>query len=206
MKIRVIDVETTGLSPTGDRVVEIAFVQLPESDESSALFFQSLVNPGISIPPTASAIHHIVDSDVAESPALGDVLASISEQHGEADVYVAHNARFDRSFLPDLHNKPWVCTLQLARRLWPDAPKHSNQVLRYWLNLNIPLPKNTPMHRALSDAIVTAQIFKQVRAKLKDQGIAFNTPAEMESYINRPIPLKKKSQSIRPGGRGKLND
>lgn len=53
---------------------------------------------------------------------------------------------------------PWICTYKVALRLWPDAPKHSNQVLRYWLGLDLDAVQAMPPHRAGPDAWVTAHL------------------------------------------------
>lgn len=191
MIIRVIDTETTGVDHETDRVVELAFMQLPENKEQPPLYYNTFINPGIPIPPTASAVHHIVDADVADAPVLNNVLDQIAEQHGDADVYVAHNAQFDRSFLSAYQDKPWICTYRLARHLWPDAPGHSNQVLRYWLELPICLPKDSPMHRALPDAIVTGQLFRREMREIKQRGMNLSTPSDIAAYADGPILLPR---------------
>ena len=63
--IRVVDVETTGLDPAADRIVEIAVVGVDFERRSCCKLFNSLVDPGIPIPPEVSAIHHITTAMVA---------------------------------------------------------------------------------------------------------------------------------------------
>lgn len=160
-----VDVETTGVDPAKDRIVEIAAVDLGKRlDGSHALTNERerLIFPGIAIPPEASAVHHIVDADVAKAPNIGEV---INEFKG-ADFYVAHNSEFDRKFLePHLGVVKWIDTYRCALRIWPDFPSHGNQALRYQLGLTEPFgrPRDDIVpHRALSDVIVTAAIFTEM--------------------------------------------
>jgi exodeoxyribonuclease X len=161
MTVRVIDIETTGTDPMGDVIIEIASVDLLK-DGTIINQRSTLVRPAIPVPPESSAVHHLIDEDLAFAPELGDVL----EQFKGADAYVAHNADFERSFLEHLLGDAlWACTYKCALRIWPDLLAHSNQSLRYRLGLVNPfgIDRHTlSPHRALSDAIVTAAVFNEV--------------------------------------------
>ncbi|MDI9261102.1 putative quorum-sensing-regulated virulence factor [Alicyclobacillus sendaiensis] len=157
----VVDTETTGLPPEG-RVVELALVEVGLEREPQ-IVYSALVDPGCPIPPEASAVHHIVDRDVAGKPRLSQIWPKVLGYIDDA-VLVAHNAEFDRGMLPET-GRPWICSKRLAQHLWPNAPKHSNQVLRYWLGIDVEV--GLP-HRALGDAIVTAHVFqRELRAYLE---------------------------------------
>ncbi|MBI2568613.1 MAG: 3'-5' exonuclease [Candidatus Schekmanbacteria bacterium] len=146
---RVVDVETTGFSPTADRVVEVAWVDIAPSGE--VVNRQDyLVNPGMPIPPAASAVHHITDDMVASAPAFAEVWPGAPEGLRLA----AHNAEFDAAFL-GLPKRMMICTMRLARKLWPDLEGYGNQFLRYRLRLNV---QSERPHRALDDALVTAAL------------------------------------------------
>lgn len=97
---RVVDVETTGLNKETDRVVEVAIVGKAALDW--------IVNPGVPIPFEASGIHHITDRDVADAPAIADVFAYLEESVPQDCVIVAHNAQFDKAFLPCLQSRRWL--------------------------------------------------------------------------------------------------
>src|SRR5665647_903581 len=86
----VIDTETTGLDPVIHRVVEVAAVLVVKGKIVSG--FTSYVNPQRTIPPETSAIHGLVDADVADAPTLEELLPRLNLLVGEADVIVAHNA------------------------------------------------------------------------------------------------------------------
>lgn len=174
MTVRIIDIETTGTDPQADAIVEIAAVDIKPGG-GIVNDRQYLIKPPIPIPPEASAIHHILDEDVADCPALREVI----DEFAGADAYVAHNADFERGFLNNLLLDPkserppqWICTYKCALRLWPDFPSHSNQALRYRLGHTNPLgyKRNTGFtvaHRAFGDVIATACIFQELLAKVR---------------------------------------
>jgi exodeoxyribonuclease X len=154
MTIRVIDIETTGTDSTNHRIVEIASVDLLR-DGTITNQMSTLARLGIPVPPESSALHHLIDADLADAPRLAKVL----DQFKGADAYVAHNADFERSFLEELLGDAlWACTYKCALRIWPDLLSHSNQALRYRLGFIKPfgIDRHTlSPRRALSDAIVT---------------------------------------------------
>ncbi|WP_306601620.1 exonuclease domain-containing protein [Geothrix sp. 21YS21S-2] len=160
----VVDTETTGLSPSADRVVSVAGVWV-RTGEGILRRESFLVDPGIPIPPEASAIHHIVDRHVAGAPALGEVLPVF--QKGDFDAYAAHNAAFDFGFLPRA-GRPVLCTMRLARKLWPKLGRYSNQYLRYFLQLEVVEAEGLPAHEALADALVTSRLLLRELAWLQE--------------------------------------
>ena len=188
----VIDTETTGLDPAVDRVVEFAVAELNMA-EGTLRSSSWLVNPERAIPPEASAVHHLVDEDVALAGDLGTVLdlAEYRFEHRDA-ILAAHNAAFDAGFLPKGW-KPTVCTLRLARHLWPEMPKHTNQYLRYALKLEVPGAKGLAAHRAEADALVTATLLRRELEELERQhpGLmaSWGGGDELAAWANRPVLL-----------------
>jgi exodeoxyribonuclease X len=161
MSVRCIDIETTGVDPAGDAIIEIASVDV-QRDGTIANAQETLVCPPVPVPAEASAVHHLIDADLAGAPLLEDVI----DRFKGADAYVAHNCAFERSFLDRyLGEATWICTYKCALRVWPDLGSHSNQALRYHLGLVNPLgiDRTTLVaHRARADAIVTAAIFVEL--------------------------------------------
>ncbi len=156
-----LDVETTGTEDDA-RVVEIAAVtgRFFEKGARIERTVNQLVNPGIPIPCTASAVHHITDEMVKGSPSLDDVM----ETFPVADLYVAHNAPFDRRFLPQLSAAPWACTLKIAYDQFEDAPSYGLQALRYWLGTPSP-PVAGHAHRAMYDVWTLHGLFDDLRSR-----------------------------------------
>lgn len=155
------DLETSGLEAT-DHVVEIAaWDVIPDQGPLSPFFVgASFVKPPVPIPPKASAIHHIVDEDVAGAPSWKETLFWIDDT---VDAYCCHNSRFDAQWLGPIVGKPIIDTYRAALRLWPDFESHSNQYLRYKLKpegLNRQIANES--HRARSDAYVTSHILQVI--------------------------------------------
>lgn len=152
------DTETTGINAGKDRVIEIAAYD-PENNRS----FEKLVNPGCPIPPDTTAIHHISDEMVADSPDFS-VIGKKFIEFCEGDVVlIAHNNdNFDVRFLRnefqrhDITMPSWsfLDSLKWARRYRPDLPSHSLQFLREIYGI----PSNNA-HRALDDVIVLHRVF-----------------------------------------------
>ncbi|ART57136.1 hypothetical protein CBP35_19680 (plasmid) [Acidovorax carolinensis] len=120
----VVDVEVTGVDPDVDRIVDVAILRFRNGVPE---VFHSLVNPGIPIPPTASAVHHITDEDVANSPYIEDLAEPIRAALNGA-LAVAHNAQLDALFVDPVTGvepdpSQWICSLRLAKHLWPQAPR-----------------------------------------------------------------------------------
>ncbi|HEV7447651.1 MAG TPA: exonuclease domain-containing protein [Steroidobacteraceae bacterium] len=161
--IRVIDIETTGIDPATDAIIEIASIDKVR-DGGIINAMDTLVRPGRPIPSGASAVHHIVDEDVQNAPALTEVI----DRFRGADYYVAHNSEFESSFFAaqGVELGPWICTYKCALRVWPELDGHSNQELRYALGRATPFPgfdrSSISPHRAAFDVVVTAAIFEEL--------------------------------------------
>ena len=121
----VVDLETTGGSPTADSITEVGAVKVRGGECLGT--FQTMVNPGRAIPPTITVLTGITESMVVRAPRIETVLPSLLEFMGDA-VIVGHNVRFDVGFLqaaleraqrPPL-TAPTVDTAALARRLVRD--------------------------------------------------------------------------------------
>lgn len=183
MIIRAIDVETTGLEPTC-AIVEIGWCDVTcEKDGTwtAGLPSSGLVNPEVPIPPIASAVHHIVDADVKDAPALADFIADADLYRDDITAYAAHVADFERMFLIEV--KPWICTWKVAVTLAPNAPSHGLQALRYWLELIVDRDAANPPHRAGPDAYVAAALL----ARMLNSGKM--TVDEMVTLSSGPVVL-----------------
>ena len=165
--IRVIDYETTGTNEDADaEIIEAGSYDLVQDEDGGPWRVTRpvawLVKPSKPIPPQARAVHHISDADVANVPPLRDVIDDFLDG---ADICAAHNAKFEEHFTP-YRNLRWVCTYKCALVVWPDAPGHSNQALRYWLGLDdgddFVADRSMPPHRALPDAYVTAHLLRRL--------------------------------------------
>ena len=96
MRFIAFDLETTGIMPGVDRIVEVGAVRFINGELDAV--FSTLVDPLMSIPAGASAVNGITDDMVTGKPRIGDLLEALSDFCGD-DILVAHNAAFDMSFL-----------------------------------------------------------------------------------------------------------
>lgn len=154
-----VDIETTGGQPFKDRIIEIALIErLPNGDEKS---WQSLINPKISIPFGITRITGITNAMVQDQPYFEDIAQVLLEKLRGA-IFVAHNVGFDYNFIRSEFKKIGVsfsqkkfCTVQLSRRLFPDARSHSlDNIIN---NFNIAC---NDRHRAMDDIESTLKFFK----------------------------------------------
>ena len=158
--VTVFDLETTGLSPSyGDRITEIGAIKLVGNKLCGV--FQTLVNPGRKIPDKIVEITGITNEMVADKPTIGQVLPLFVDFIGD-DILAAHNAKFDASFLRyELKecginkNFDTYCTLLNSRKEIKTSANFKLATLKNHFNLK---PMGA-MHRALSDAYVTAQLY-----------------------------------------------
>jgi DNA polymerase-3 subunit epsilon len=172
--IAVIDFETTGLSPAmGDRATEVAIVLVDQASGKVVDSFQSLMNAGRYIPSFIESLTGISNAMVAAAPAADTVMREASRFVGSAPM-VAHNASFDRRFWEaelslagekNQTSQPFVCTMLVARRLYPQAPSHKLGVLIDYHRL----PKAGRAHRAMADAEMAASLLGQIQDDLRSR-------------------------------------
>lgn len=175
------DTETTGIRADCDRIIEIAAF-----DPIQNKTFEQLINPGSPIPKEATAIHHITDEMVANSPSFKEVAEEFIKFCDGEVVLIAHNNDgFDLHFLRNefsrcsmnLPNWNFLDSLKWARRYRPDLPKHTLQFLREIYGI----PANNA-HRALDDVIVLHRVFSLMTDDLEIE-MVYN-------LLNKPRPLQ----------------
>ena len=165
--VRVIDLETTGNSFTDGGVVELGWQDVGLEGGLIGQPGTRLVNPGRPISAATSAIHHIIDEDVADAPLWQHAAPPVLQPGGGLIALAAHRASFEERWCtPALTGRArWICTYKCALRLFPDAPTHSNQGLRYWRRpAGLDRETGLPAHRAGPDAYVTAHHLRDMLA------------------------------------------
>lgn len=181
MRLIFYDTETTGLKAKNDRVIELAAY-----DATLDKTFETLIDPGMPIPPEASNIHGITDDKVKGAPSFKSVAAEFAA-FCEGDVLlVAHNNdAFDIHFMRAEYERAehpfpawkFLDSLKWARRYRPDLPRHTLQFLREVYGI----PENRA-HRALDDVIVLKEVFLNMVDDL--------TPQQIYDLLNKPRPLQ----------------
>jgi len=167
----VVDLETTGLTPTTARICEIGAVRVRDLELVDE--FELLVDPGVPIGAAITAITGLRDADLRGAPHPAIAVRRFLEFAGDA-VLVAHNARFDLSFLDRETERltgarlagPVVDTVGLARRLLAGrTPRAGLASLSQFFGTSA-----QPCHRALPDAQATAEILIQLIGLAQERG------------------------------------
>lgn len=170
---RGIDFETTGIpkplmgdqNPQRHGVLEVGWCDLV--NEKLVLDpIGYLTNPNRDCDIEALATHHIMPRDVAGAPSPDRIFLKLTADRPA--LWFAHNADFEQIFFTG-GETPWVCTFKGALRVWPEAPGHSLQVLRYYLGLDdepdFVRELAARPHRAPDDAYVSAFVLRRLLAK-----------------------------------------
>jgi len=146
-----VDIETTGGSYRNSRVLEVAAIRF--EDGKIVKEFSTLVDPGTRIPPIITSITGITERDIVGAPVFEDIADELLEVLDGA-VFVAHNVRFDYSFLKQefamigtTFSPRLLCTVRLSRYLYSEHKGHSLEKLI--ARHSIPVLER---HRALEDA------------------------------------------------------
>jgi DNA polymerase-3 subunit epsilon/ATP-dependent DNA helicase DinG len=148
-----LDLETTGLNPDTDAIIEVGAVRFREGrviDE-----FSMLVNPLRPLPQEVSFLTGISEASLQTQPTLSEVIPQLRHYLGNATL-IAHNAQFDRAFMEkagfrDYH---WLDTLELGSILLPRALRYSLAYLSGYFQIDL-----VSHHRAADDARATAYLY-----------------------------------------------
>jgi DNA polymerase-3 subunit epsilon len=168
----VLDLETTGGSPADCAITEVGAVKYRGGERLGR--FETLVNPGVPIPPFITVLTGITESMLLPAPRIEEVLPPLLEFLDGA-VLVGHNVRFDLSFLDAAltangygrltHRR--VDTLGLARRLVRDeVPDLKLRTLAHHLRVAV-----EPCHRAMADAAATAEVLHALLERAGTLGV-----------------------------------
>ena len=154
------DIETTGLSPDTDAIIELSAIKVVNHEVADE--FSTLINPGIHIPYYASSINGITDDMVKDSPGIENVLRDFKSFAG-TNVLAGHNiVRFDLKFIPrdsalytgrPIQND-YLDTLFIARHYLPELESHSLESLSDYYGISY-----NGAHRALADCYINKQVY-----------------------------------------------
>jgi len=192
----VVDLETTGASPADSQITEIGAVKVRAGERLGE--FQTLVNPGGSIPPFIQVLTGITDAMVARAPRLPAALPAFLE-FARGGVLVAHNAPFDIGFLKaacELLGHDWprfdvVDTARLARRVVTrdETPNCKLSSLARLFRAS-----TMPTHRALDDARATVDVLHGMIERLGNQGV--HSLEELATFSSRVSPEQRRKRHL----------
>ncbi len=222
----VVDLETTGLDPEKDRIIEIGAIKFVDGKESEV--FEQLVNPGIPIPNFITRLTGITEDDVKDKPLIDDVFPHFLQFLGKAAI-VGQQVNFDASFLEYQFRRTkgdyerWADTTQrfkyvtnlridtlfIARIFMPFLDSFKLALLAKEFDYDL-----TRAHRAVDDARATGHVFLELldRALAADNQILTNiinllypTSRRAKSFFV-PILKFKQMKNIRTTGKGLVDD
>ena len=186
------DVETTGLSPSQDRIIEIGAV-LFQNGEATAKY-STLINPLIPIPPAATRVNRIENYMLQTAPheaeAYADLVRFLGDALNEQTIMCAHNAKFDIDFLSEtlvrLGYNARICyvdTLYCARSLIKGLDNYKQNTISTFLGLT-----NSQAHRAESDAEICGRILLHLLSIKDKEQIA------LQKRINKSRPTDEEME------------
>ena len=165
----IFDLETTGISPNYDEVIEISALKVKGGEVVDE--FNTLVNPGRKIPFGATKVNGITNAMVAEAPAFSHVLAEFLD-FAEGLVLVGHNiARFDMKFIwrdaeqyfGEIPQNNYVDTLQVARKHLPKMDHHRLVDLAEHYGIS-----SEGAHRALNDCYMNQKVYECMVSEMRE--------------------------------------
>ena len=186
----VLDLETTGLDPLRDEIIEFGVVRVC-LDVHTHPTFQTLVKPKRKIPKKITEITGITQEMVdGEGIDPSDALAQFIEFIGDLPI-VTYNAEFDMGFIRNAARQQgitisnrYACALKRARRAWPDLPSHR---LSYIADVE-GLPNNDA-HRALGDCERALNLFVRATIKL-NQKVRWTKPLDESGTRSKHVMAK----------------
>ena len=163
MNFLVIDLETTGLDPTVNEIIEIGAVKIIDGQLSATL--QTLVKPTTPVPDEIADLTGIDNDMLQNAPSLNEALRQLADFTDGDFYWVAHNKDFEAGFLNKLFDKPlpWLDTIDLAKILLP-----FNRYFRLGFLLEQFAIEHKGLHRALADAQGTAELLVLILQQLKE--------------------------------------
>lgn len=180
MRLAFVDIETTGTRATRDRITEIA-IKVWEQDELIESW-QSLLDPEVSIPPFIQSLTGISNELVKTAPLFRELAEKIDDLTKDC-IFVAHNARFDYAFIKAefrrlnfTWNRRVLCTVKLARALYPQYQRHGLDALieRH----QIPISER---HRAMGDVDAMLDFYRIAQQE--------HSQEQFEAAIRRQLQL-----------------
>jgi len=187
-----VDVETTGLDPIRDRVIEVGAVRVDKKMTVST--YSQLVNPGFKIPPVIRKLTGIRIKDLATAPSFAEVIKDLQAVF-KADLFIAHNSKFDYDFLSEEFARfelelgiPHLDTIRLARSYYPNYLTYNLDSIIS--RLKLPVQKR---HRGLDDANVLWALFQKISSEFGEDDLH----KTIEKLVTIPKKRKFTSQTQR---------
>ena len=153
-----IDVETTGLSPITNELIEVSAIKYDGNKRIDT--FSTLIKPKVRIPYYITNITGITNDMVEEAPEVEEVMPELIDFVGDLPI-VAHNANFDYKFIQNYSNNSFtknkvIDTVPIGRRLYPELPNHKLGTIAKHIGIT-----EDGFHRAEFDCECCAKIYME---------------------------------------------
>ena len=180
----VLDLETTGLSPNYDSIIEIGIIKVKENKIIDK--YNSLINPGFLINEYITSITGITNEMLKGKPKIIDLKKEVLNFIGN-DVLVGHNISFDVSFLQKGFNEElknqYSDTLQFCRTRFKELSHHRLTDMSNYLEIS----RNE--HRSMSDCLCTKELYDFIKEKMKNNGLEINDIFAKRNYSSKNIDI-----------------
>ena len=153
-----IDVETTGLSPITNELIEVSAIKYDGNKRIDT--FSTLIKPKVRIPYYITNITGITNDMVEEAPEVEEVMPELIDFVGDLPI-VAHNANFDYKFIQNYSNNSFtknkvIDTVPIGRKLYPELPNHKLGTIAKHIGIT-----EDGFHRAEFDCECCAKIYME---------------------------------------------
>lgn len=199
-KLAIVDIETTGLHGSQDRIIELAVLRVEDGKIIDS--FTTLINPQTYVSPFIEQFTGINREDLNDAPVFADIKDRVLEYLEDA-VFVAHNARFDYGFMRSEFKRAGIswsaktlCTVKLSRRLFPQFRRHGLEALIERFGFTF-----SSRHRAYDDAHIVWQFLEKVKCEVPEETVENAVAAILKSSYsgNEAIKIQVEDLPDSPG-------
>lgn len=191
----IVDTETTGMRAAFSRIIDIGIIRVEHGKVVKR--YQTLLNPGVSLPSFITNITSLTDEDLSGAPTFSEVALEIQELL-EGAVFVAHNVSFDYNFVQSEFERAGIlwkatklCSVNLSRALFPKEKTHNLDAIISRFSISI-----SERHRALPDAEAVFSFFQIISKTLPQELIS----ASLEQVLDQTTLRRSSSElSDNPG-------
>ena len=190
------DLETTGVNITKDRIVEISYIKVfPNGQEQEKTI---RVNPGMPIPPEATAIHHITDEDVKDKPLFKDIAKDLSHVFEGCDIAGFNSNRFDIPLLMEEFLRAGV-NFDISKRKFIDIQTIFHKMEQRTLVAAYKCYCNKDLNDAHSASADTRATYEVLKAQL-------DRYSSLENDVDYLSKFSSQNRNVDLAGRIVLND
>lgn len=185
-----LDIETTGLNPKLDRIIEVGAVRVRGGKVTD--IYESFVNPGRVLEERICSLTGINEDMLKDAPEAGDIIVSLMDFIGE-DILVGHKILFDYSFIKKTavnsklsFEKKGIDTLKLANRFLQELPSRKLEYLCRYYGIE------HTAHRALGDARAASDLYLRLKELFyKEENAKDFAPRQLICQVKKETPITK---------------